>query len=420
MRDLAPVASLTTQQIVLDVIPAVRARTVPESVAYARANPGRLNVGNSGHGTVSHPAAELFGQATGSEFASVPHRGAHPGRVRRHPGLDGAHPVGQPAPAVAMPAAFSASATARRALARRVGEALDAIGFLVITGHGVEPRLITEVQRVSNAFFDLPLEEKLRVRRPAPGVARGYIPLEAESVGRSQGVDVPGDLNESLMVGPVDVPPGDAYFSGPAAGKHFHPNLWPERPAELRAPYEACFRAMGDLAAGLMAMFALALDLPEDFFADKINRHISRLRVRNYPAPLVPSKPGQLRAGARADYGSLTILRAEDKPGGLQVLNRAGDWVDVPIAPDGHVINIGELMARWTDERWRATLHRVVNPPAEQASASRRLSLVFFHNPNYDAPMEALPGTVAPGAAPKFSPTTSGEHLRAQFLRTQV
>lgn len=102
------------------------------------------------------------------------------------------------------------------------------------------------------------------------------------------------------------------------------------------------------------------------------------------------------------------------------MLNRAGDWVDVPIAPDSFIVNIGELMARWTNERWKATLHRVVNPPLEQAAASRRLSLVFFHNPNYDASVAALPGTVAPGETPKYPATTSGEHLRSQFVRTQV
>ena len=310
-------------------------------------------------------------------------------------------------------------ATTKRAIAAQVGQAIHDIGFLVITGHGVDPALIRKVQEVSNAFFDLTEAEKNRVLRPAPDVTRGYIPLEAESVGRSQGLDVPGDLNESLMIGPVDVPDTD-YFFGPAAGKHFHPNLWPESPPELRALYEEYFRAMGALAEDLMAMFALALDLDEGFFADKINHHISRLRVRNYPAPLVPPQPGQLRAGVHADYGSLTILRAQDKPGGLQVLNRAGEWVDVPIAPDSYIINIGELMARWTNGLWKATLHRVVNPPAELAAASRRLSLVFFHNPNYDAPVAALPGTVPTGEAPKFPPTTSGDHLRAQFVRTQV
>ena len=306
-----------------------------------------------------------------------------------------------------------------QAVVDAVGRAVDDIGFLVITGHGIDPDLIARTQAVSNAFFDLPLAEKQRVLRPAPDVTRGYIPLEAESVGRSQGLDVPGDLNESLMIGPVDAT-DDPYFTGPEAGKHFHPNLWPEAPPGLRPVYEDYFRAMGALAETLMALFARSLALPADFFADKIDRHISRLRVRNYPAPLVPPLPGQLRAGAHADYGSLTILRTEDKPGGLQVLNRAGDWVDVPIARDSFIVNIGELMARWTNNRWNATLHRVVNPPQEQASVSRRLSLVFFHNPNYDAPVAALPGTVAPGEAPRFPPTTSGEHLRAQFVRTQV
>jgi isopenicillin N synthase-like dioxygenase len=308
---------------------------------------------------------------------------------------------------------------AKQTVADAVGRAVHDIGFLVITGHGVDPKLVRAVQDVSNAFFDLPLAEKQRVLRPAPDIARGYIPLEAESVGRSQGMDVPGDLNESLMIGPVDVP-DDRCFTGSAAGRHFHPNLWPEAPASLRGLYEDYFRAMGRLAEELMALFALSLALPEKFFADKIDRHISRLRVRNYPAPEVPPKPGQLRAGAHCDYGSLTILRTQHKPGGLQVRNGAGEWRDVPIANDSFIVNIGELMARWTNDHWGATLHRVVNPPAEQAAASRRVSLVFFHNPNYDAEVAALPGTVPAGAAPKHAPTTSGAHLRAQFVRTQV
>jgi isopenicillin N synthase-like dioxygenase len=306
----------------------------------------------------------------------------------------------------------------RQAVADEVGRAVNDIGFLVITGHGIDPELVAEVQAVSNAFFDLLDDEKRKVLRPAPDVTRGYIPLEAESVGRSQGVDAPGDLNESLMIGPVDVSE-DPYYTAPEAGRHFHPNLWPARPEALRPAYEAYFRAMGRLAEDLMAMFAVALDLPEPFFADKIDRHISRLRVRNYPAPTAPPKPGQLRAGAHCDYGSLTILRAEDKPGGLQVLNHAKEWVDVPVAPDSFIINIGELMARWTNERWRANLHRVANPPADKAAASRRLSLVFFHNPNYDTPVTALPGTTN-GEMPKYPPTTSGEHLQRQFVRTQV
>lgn len=169
-----------------------------------------------------------------------------------------------------------------------------------------------------------------------------------------------------------------------------------------------------------MRLFALALDQPETFFDDKVDRHISRLRVRNYPAPHEPPAPGQLRAGAHSDYGSLTILKAEDKAGGLQVCNNAGEWVDVAIVPDCFIVNLGDLMARWTNDRWVSTLHRVANPPMELARVSRRQSLVFFHNPNYDAVIECIPGCQGPDNPPKYPPITSGEYLRGQFVRTQT
>ena len=237
----------------------------------------------------------------------------------------------------------------KRDVARQIGEACRDIGFLVIAGHRVPPDLIAAVDDVSREFFDLPLDEKMKVVRPAPDVTRGYIPMEGESVARSRGEYAPGDLNESFMIGPVDAAE-TAYFHGPAAGKHFAPNLWPERPARLRAIYTTYYRVMADLARTLMRLFALALDQPETFFDEKIDRHISRLRVRNYPAPLEPPAPGQLRAGAHSDYGSLTILKAEDKAGGLQVHNKAGAWVDVPIVPDCFIVNLGDLMARWTND----------------------------------------------------------------------
>jgi isopenicillin N synthase-like dioxygenase len=314
----------------------------------------------------------------------------------------------------------SGSAAERQHVARQVDEACTDIGFLVIGGHGISPSLIAEVAAVSRVFFDLPLDEKMEILRPAPDVTRGYIPLEAESVARSQGdATAPGDLNESLMIGPVDAR-DDPYHRGPAAGKHFHANLWPRRPPDLKDAYVAYYRAMSSLAVSLMRIFALGLALPEDFFDRKIDRHISRLRVRNYPAPDSAPKPGQLRVGPHADYGSLTILRTEDVPGGLQVRNKEGNWVDVPILPDTFVVNIGELMARWTNDRWAATLHRVVNPPAAVAASSRRQSLVFFHNPNYDAEIACLPSCRDAATPPRYPPTTSGEHLSGQFMRTQA
>jgi isopenicillin N synthase-like dioxygenase len=311
----------------------------------------------------------------------------------------------------------------QRRVAASVDEACRQIGFLIIEGHGIAPALIAKTEAVSRQFFDLDLAEKMAVGRPAPDVTRGYIPVLAESVARSRGAaapgGVPGDVNESMMIGPVDVPQ-TPYFLGPPAGKHFAPNLWPARPAAFRPVWSEYYRAMAGLAEELMRLFAVALELPDlDFFRDKIDRHISRLRVRNYPAPWTAPEPGQLRAGAHSDYGSLTILKTQDRPGGLQVHNKAGDWVDVPIVDGAFIVNLGDLMARWTNDRWVSTLHRVVNPPPDQVAESRRQSLVFFHNPNYDALIECLPTCCDPAHPPRYRTTTSGEHLRAQFVRTQ-
>jgi isopenicillin N synthase-like dioxygenase len=308
---------------------------------------------------------------------------------------------------------------ARRAVARAIDEACRSIGFLVITGHGVPAPLIEQVDALSRAFFDLPLAAKMAVQRPAPDVTRGYIALEGEAVARSRGAATPGDLNESLMIGPVDVPADDPYYASAAAGKHFAPNLWPAEPVALKPAYIEYFRTMEALAADLMRGFALALALAPDFFDDKIDRHISRLRVRNYPSQIAAPADGQLRAGAHSDYGSLTILRAEDRPGGLQVFTRAGAWEDVPIVPDCFIVNIGDLMAQWTNDHWVSTLHRVSNPPTERAGDSRRQSLVFFHNPNYDAPVECLPSCRSAEHPAKYEPTTSGAYLRSRFTATQ-
>lgn len=301
----------------------------------------------------------------------------------------------------------------KQAVAAAVDRACRDIGFLVISGHGVDPDLVERTRATARAFFDLPLADKQRVARPAPHITRGYIGLHDESLARSRDPGAYGsDLNESLMIGPVDAPPPAVAAAG---GAHFAPNLWPAEPADLRAVWSDYYRAMGDLAATVMRLFALALQLPEHHFDDRIGHHISRLRVRNYPAQDTAPPAGQIRAGAHSDYGSLTLLATEDKPGGLQVCNAAGEWRDVPIVPGAYIVNIGDLMARWTNDRWVSTLHRVVNPPADAGAAARRLSLVFFHNPDFDARIESL----VPDQPAKYPPTTSGEHLQRLFRATQ-
>jgi isopenicillin N synthase-like dioxygenase len=295
-------------------------------------------------------------------------------------------------PVVDLAPFLAGSPEGKRAVAQAVGRACEDIGFLTIVGHGLGPDLIQHASEAARRFFDLPVEEKLKLKLLPSGV--GYSPVAGENLAASLGQAAPADLKESLNI-----------------GAQMEQNLWPESPGELKPAFTEYFRAMAALAANLMRLFALALDLPEDYFADKIDRHASFLRVINYPPPTSEPLPGQLRAGAHSDYGSLTLLRSENAPGGLQVQTRGGEWIDVVAAPDSFVVNLGDLMMRWTNDRWVSTLHRVVNPPPGEWQRSRRQSLVFFHNPNPDTLITCLPGCCGPDHPAKYPPISAGEFL---------
>ncbi|HUI17229.1 MAG TPA: 2-oxoglutarate and iron-dependent oxygenase domain-containing protein [Alphaproteobacteria bacterium] len=310
---------------------------------------------------------------------------------------------------------MAGSREGKQAVAAAVGRACTDIGFFSIVGHGVPEALVARMYDVSRRFFDLPLAEKLAVKRPRPEQSRGYIGFGDENLAYSLGKEAVTDLKEFFAIGPVDVPDED-YYRRAAAYPSFAPNLWPAEPAELRAVWTDYYRALERLGAVIMRIFALALALPEDFFRDKLDRHISGIRVINYPDQADPPAPGQLRAGAHSDYGAVTILKSENAPGGLQVKNRREEWVDVTAVPDSFVVNIGDLMMRWTNDRWISTLHRVANPPRDAALGSRRQSIVFFYQPNYDAVIACLPGCAGPGNPPKYAPVTSGEHRLTKFL----
>ncbi len=305
----------------------------------------------------------------------------------------------------------------RRAVAEQVGRACRDIGFLIVAGHGVADSLIEDCYRTSKEFFALPLAEKLAVERPAPDQVRGYSAVGGEGLSYSLDEPAPPDLKESLSIGPVNVDRTDPYFTSAAAGPHFAPNVWPQKPADLQKVWTDYFGAMENLAADLMRMFALSLDLPERYFDDKIDRHISMFRALQYPSQTAMPEPGQMRAGAHSDYGSLTILRQEQRPGGLQVLNKAGEWMDVPAIPGTFVVNIGDLMMQWTNDLWTSTMHRVINPPRELAYDSARISLVFFHQPNYDAMVSCLPLCASPERPAKYAPVSSGDHLLSKFVK---
>jgi isopenicillin N synthase-like dioxygenase len=314
---------------------------------------------------------------------------------------------------------LSGSDTGKHRVARELGIACEDVGFFLITGHGVPEALVEETMDVSRAFFDLPVSEKLETAPPRRDYPRGYSRLMDESLAYSAGGEAPPDLKEALAMGQVTIPDDD-YYRSPAAGLAFVDNLWPRRPARLKPVWTLYFQAMETLAAHVMRIFALALELREDFFDDKIDRHVSVMRALNYPEQNAPALPGQLRAGEHTDFGSLTILLQEDRLGGLQVRNRDQGWVDVHPVANSFTVNIGDLMAMWTNDRWVSTPHRVANPPAQSGAVTRRQSIAFFQQPNYDALIECIETCTGPGRPARHPPITSGEHMTQKILKTRM
>jgi isopenicillin N synthase-like dioxygenase len=288
-----------------------------------------------------------------------------------------------------------------RRVADEIGAACRDLGFLTVTGHGVPEDVVERTGRVARTFFDLPDGEK---RTLAEGDLQAglpaYRPLRSESLAASLGHKTPGDLKESLDWGP----------EVPGFG-------WPTQPPELRDAFQEYFAAVSGLGERLRRLFALALGLQEDWFEPAFRGHSSSMRVVNYPPPEGEVEPGQLRAGAHTDYGCMTILRTEDAPGGLQVQTRSGDWLDVKAVPGSFVVNLGDMMARWTNDRWTATLHRVVVPPADRFAGSRRQTLVFFHDPRGNAVIECIPGCADADHPPRYEPITALEHVRAKAAK---
>ncbi|EZP70733.1 isopenicillin N synthase family dioxygenase [Sphingobium rhizovicinum] len=303
----------------------------------------------------------------------------------------------------------------KQAVAREVGAAARSIGFLVVSGHGVSAEIIERASDTTRRFFDLSLAAKTKYRSPDPEIYRGYFGMETGNLASTIGQEAKPDHREYYNIGRFDLDAEDPYFTSPTAQRIFHDNIWPDADVpEFRHGIVDYYHEMEKLAELLMELCARALDLPADWFADKIDKHITNMVVTNYPDQPEAPEEGQLRAGAHTDYGGLTILKAEDKPGGLEVQTPDGRWEAVPIVPGAFIINLGDLMAQWTNDEWVSTMHRVINPPRDKAVGSRRQSLVFFHQPNYDAIIECIP-SCAVKSAPKYGKTTSLEHLEMKM-----
>ena len=165
-----------------------------------------------------------------------------------------------------------------------------------------------------------------------------------------------------------------------------------------------------------MQMLALALQLDADYFVEFHTHHLGALRALNYPSMTNEFLPGQQRAGAHSDYGSVTILKPDPSVGGLEVQLPSGEWLAAPTVENAYVVNIGDLLARWTNNRWVSTLHRVVDPAGNSGGHSaRRQSIAYFMNPNPDARIKAIPTCVDTGEPTNYAPVFAGRYLAGKF-----
>jgi isopenicillin N synthase-like dioxygenase len=272
-------------------------------------------------------------------------------------------------------------------VARALGRAFEESGFVALVGHPIPETLIQSTYSAAEAFFAMPLAAKMQFALPKRALNRGYLPIGVESVATTLTGKTPPDLCEAYVFKSLYQ---EARQSHVPADERWR-NIWPSYPAEFAKLATEYFWAADNLAIMLHRMTALALDLPEDYFEPFFSEHWSTLRFANYPDQPTEPLPGQLRYGAHHDYGAFTILRQDMAPGGLQICDKVGSWHDVPAIPESFIINIGDLLARWTNDRWRSTLHRVINPSRKLTGSTQRLSIVVFNRPDDAAEIACLP-----------------------------
>jgi len=305
----------------------------------------------------------------------------------------------------------------RAETAAQIDRACREVGFIQITGHGVPDEVLGGLGEAIDAFFGCPLEEKKAYVRPA-GENRGYTPPKSESLSLSLGVesaDRMADFFEAFNVGRTihDHP-------GVSMPEHYADNTWPEL-SGFESRVDAYVDEAERVAETMVTIFADALGLPTDFFAPYTDHSINVLRMNNYalPAGTDVALDGDLTGmGEHTDFGIVTILWA-DQVRGLQVLAPDRTWHDVSPADGALLINLGDLMARWTNERWMSTLHRV-KPPIIDGTIQRRRSAAFFHDGNADATVRTLPSCVDEQHPDLYAPVTVADHIAAKLAGSRA
>ena len=286
-------------------------------------------------------------------------------------------------------------------------DAAMASGFFYVVRHGVPEALVREQFALAQRLMELPAATRERLDMRKSPVMRGYENLGAQTLDAS----ARPDLKESFYCGMV-YPAEHPYVR--AGYQTYGANQWPAELPEAPARCERYIQAMLALSRHLMQLLALSLDLPPDYFDASSHDPMVTLRMIRYPAHPEGADERTFGAGAHTDWGAITIL-AQDAHGGLEVQMPDGDWVAATPVPGAFVVNLGDMIPRWTNGRYHSNPHRVRNLNAQGAA---RYSIPFFYEPSYFARIEAVPGTVPAGETPRFEACTAGEHLQQMYRTT--
>lgn len=294
----------------------------------------------------------------------------------------------------------------REEFVRDLGAAYRDHGFVIIADHGIPEALIDRFLGMFKTFFARSEGDKKRYHVPGGGGARGYTPFGIETAKGSKHFD----LKEFWHLG-RELPEGHLY-------RHYMAdNVWIDDIPGFRNTCLEMFETFDLTGRRLLTAIARVLELPADFFEDKVQLGNSVLRVIHYP-PMPPTPTESVRAGAHEDINVITLLLGAEEPG-LQVLTKQGEWLSVNPSPGSMVVNVGDMLQRLTNGALRSTSHRVINPASDRARHAR-FSMPFFLHFNPDFPIAALPSCVGPGKPAPLPPILAEEYLQERLREIKL
>ncbi|UQX88247.1 hypothetical protein M6D93_18460 [Jatrophihabitans telluris] len=295
--------------------------------------------------------------------------------------------------------------TDRTGVAAEVDEALQDVGFMLVTGHGVARAARQDLRQAARTFFALPTQTKNRYAVTVAG--RGWLPPGVEANAYSEGTQTPPDLKESYSVGADD-------RTGTLDGYWFQHNVYPIEVAALQPCVESYLTTMKRLSDELLTICAVSLGLEADFFTRHTAAATHTMNINWYPPMPYTGTPAdnQFRIGPHTDFGTVTVLDREPGKGGLQVWTESDGWQDAPFVEDAFTINTGDLLARWSGDRWKSNRHRVL-PPQAEAPEEDLISLVYFYEADRDTMVEALGPPI--GKPNDYRPVRSADFLRERL-----